>query len=305
MLFTRLSFAVRSLLESEPRLAVPAPVSCRRTGRRLARIRDAGSTTLVALSLLLPLFLVGLPFQAEGADRSEPNSSKLRKTVAAGFGVQTAESSMITVKTYDAESGEILSDESYELDIKEDRPTTSPQSQERIVAGGVGIGADGLSEFMLRVYDAADGKFLWEGRLNLNVSGTAGEAVPVAVAVRPHATVTQVAQKSDPAGQPFFLLRVLDRDTGQLMWFDQFSTEGARVRAERVNRAASSLRQIDSHDVDFRIRMFDGAGRRLLWEDRVAEASEGSPSSELMEDGAGVIPQWFVGPTDSGSREEM
>lgn len=305
MLFTRLSLTVPSLRESEPRFPVPAPARCRRTGRRLAQGRGAGLMTLVTLSVMFPLFLVALPFEADGADRTEPHSSKLRKTVAAGFGVQTAESSMITVKTYDAESGEILSDESYELDIKEDRQTTAPQSRERIVAGGVGIGADGLSEFMLRVYDAADGKFLWEGRLNLNVSGPAGEAVPAAVAVRPHGTVTQVAQKSDPTGQPLFLLRVLDRDTGRLMWFDQFSTEGAGVRPERVNRALSSLRQIDLHDVDFRIRMFDGPGRRLLWEDQVAEATEESPSAEPREEGAGVIPQWFVGPPDSGSREEI
>lgn len=302
MLFTWwLSRAMWLLSESAPRVLVPPSHSCRESGIRVMRIRGAGSMTLVALLLLM----VGQPVWVQGADRTLSGSSKLRRTVAAGFGVQTAQSSIITVKTYDAESGEILSDESYELDIKEDRATATSQPRERIVAGGVGVGADGLSEFMLRVYDAADGKFLWEGRLNLNVTSPAGEAVPVAVAVRPHATVTQIAQRSDPAGQPFFLLRVLDRDTGQLMWSDQFSTETTLVRAERINLFNSSQRQIDIHDVDFRIRMFDEAGRRLLWEDRIAEAAEGSPSSELAEDEAGVIPQWFVGPTDFGSREEV
>lgn len=302
MLFTWwLSRAMWPLSESAPRVLVPPSHSCRESGIRVMRIRGAGSMTLVALSLLM----VGQPVWAQGADRTLSGSSKLRRTVAAGFGVQTAQSSIITVKTYDAESGEILSDESYELDIKEDRATATSQPRERIVAGGVGVGADGLSEFMLRVYDAADGKFLWEGRLNLNVTSPAGGAVPVAVAVRPHATVTQIAQRSDPAGQPFFLLRVLDRDTGQLMWSDQFSTETTLVRAERINLFNSIQRQIDIHDVDFRIRMFDEAGRRLLWEDRIAEAAEGSPSSELAEDEAGVIPQWFVGPTDFGSREEV
>lgn len=301
MLFTWLSLAVRSLLESRHEFNVPAPVPCRRTGFRVARIRGVGSMTLVALSLLL----AGLPFRVEAGERALPESSNIRKTVAAGFGVQTAQSSVITVKTYDAESGEILSDESYELDIKEDRSAATPQPRERIVAGGVGIGADGLSEFMLRVYDAADGKFLWEGRLNLNVGSSAGEAVPVAVAARPHATVTRVAEKTDPAGQPFFLLRVLDRDTGRLMWFDQFSTDGARARAERIGVFGPNLGPIDIHDVDFRIRMFDENGRRLLWEDRIAETEEGNPSSELAEDQAGVIPQWFVGPTEPTNREEI
>jgi len=257
--------------------------------------------TPVALSLLL----AGLSFQAEAGEHSLLNSSAIRKTVAAGFGVQTAQSSVITVKTYDAESGEILSDESYELDIKEDRSAAAPQPRERIVAGGVGIGADGLSEFMLRVYDAADGKFLWEGRLNLNVTGSGGDTVPVAVAVRPHATVTRVAEHIDPAGQPSFLLRVLERDTGRLMWSDQFSTEGARVHAERIGIFGRTPGPIDIQDVDFRIRMFDENGRRLLWEDRIAEAPEGESSSEPAEEQAGVIPQWFIGPTDSTSREEI
>jgi len=257
--------------------------------------------TPVALALLL----AGLPFQTEAGERTVPNSPKLKKTVAAGFGVQTAQSSVIIVKTYDAESGEILSDESYELDIKDDRSAAAPQPCERIVAGGVGIGADGLSEFMLRVYDAADGKFLWEGRLNLNVTGSTEEAVPVAATVRPRVTVTQVAEKIDPAGQPFFLLRVVDRDTGRLMWFDQFSTESAPVRAERIGVFGKNPGPIDIQDVDFRIRMFDENGRTLLWEDRIAEGEERSASSELAEDQAGVIPQWFVGPMDSTSREEI
>lgn len=301
MLFTWLWLAVRSLVESQFRVMDPVPVSYRRTGFRGARIFGLGSMMLAAVALLM----AGLPFQAEAGERSLPNSSKLRKTVAAGFGVQNAQSSVITVRTYDAESGEILSDESYELDIKDDRSPAMPQPRERIVAGGVGIGADGLSEFMLRVYDAADGKFLWEGRLNLNVTASAGEAVPVAVAVRPQATVTRVVEKTDPAGQPFFLLRVLDRDTGRLMWFDQFSTEGARVRAERISVFGPNPGPIDIQDVDFRIRMFDENGRQLLWEDRIAETEDGSPSSELAQDQAGVIPQWFVGPSDSTNREEI
>ncbi|HEY6261443.1 MAG TPA: hypothetical protein VIW47_07615, partial [Nitrospiraceae bacterium] len=110
----------------------------------------------------------GFPQAAWTADLSSLVPVKPRKVVAAGVGHENAETSTITVKTYDAENGAILSDETYELNVSEDAALAGSQPQERIFAGGVGPGADGLSAFVLRVYDAATGRFLWEGLLNLN-----------------------------------------------------------------------------------------------------------------------------------------
>mgnify|MGYP003341451433 CR=1 FL=1 len=45
----------------------------------------------------------------------------LAAIVAAGFGYQNDVDSSITVKVYDAVSGEVLSEDVYELSIKEDR----------------------------------------------------------------------------------------------------------------------------------------------------------------------------------------
>jgi hypothetical protein len=105
----------------------------------------------------------GLPLTAWTADLSSLAPVKPRTVVAAGVGYENAETSTITVKTYDAENGAILSDETYELNVREDAASAGSQPRERIFAGGVGPGADGLSAFTLRVYDAATGKFLWEG----------------------------------------------------------------------------------------------------------------------------------------------
>jgi hypothetical protein len=221
-------------------------------------------------------------------------TAKPGKTVAAGFGFQNAESSSITVKIYDAETGEVLSDDTYDLDIKEEQPLTGAQPLERVFAGGIGLGANGLSEFTLRVYDAANGRFLWEGRLNLNVnSGSESDVVRVAAHVRPSATVRMVSEAAALNGQPYFFLRAVNPVTGQLVWSDQFSTEGpGGVRAERINRPAGGVDAMTLQDIDFRIKMFDDAGRQLLWEDRVAssvedEASLSDPGSEAS---AGVLP---------------
>ena len=73
----------------------------------------------------------------------------IRTVVAAGFGFQDDETSSITVKTYDAQSGEVLTADTYELDIKDDGPPTS-HPKTRIFAG-VGLGAGSLSEFTLRL----------------------------------------------------------------------------------------------------------------------------------------------------------
>jgi hypothetical protein len=107
----------------------------------------------------------GLPLTAWAADLPSFEPTKPRAVVAAGVGYENAETSTITVKTYDAESGEILSEETYELNVKEDGDLADSQPRERIFAGGVGLGADGLSSFTLRVYDKSTGQFLWEGLL--------------------------------------------------------------------------------------------------------------------------------------------
>ena len=110
---------------------------------------------------------VSLPLTAWTSDLTSRVQVRARAVVAAGIGYENAETSKLSVKTYDAESGVILTDETFELDVREDAASTTRAPRERIFAGGVGPGDDGLSSFTLRAYDAATGKFLWEGLLNL------------------------------------------------------------------------------------------------------------------------------------------
>jgi hypothetical protein len=268
------------------RTLVMQPILVRRSLLTLSR--------LVTFVMSLSCLGLGMLPVAQAADSVRAVPVKTEKVVAAGFGFQNVDSSSITVKTYNADSGEVLSDETYELDIKEEGSSVAGQPRERVFAGGVGPGADGLSEFTLRVYDAANGRFLWEGRLNLGVSSdTDMDVVRVAAQVRPRAMVSRISQPAHTIGQPYFLIRAVNPETGQLMWSDQFSTEGTgTVRAERIGRSVVGREPITPQEIDFRIRMFDDASRQLLWEDRVtqAEEGEGTASGPAGEAAAGLLP---------------
>jgi hypothetical protein len=221
----------------------------------------------------------------------------MRSIVAAGFGFQNADSSTITVKTYNALTGEILSDESYDLNVKEEGASASRQPRERIFAGGVGVGVDGLSDFTLRVYDAATGRFLWEGRLNLavNDNGT-GSTYRIVAHLQPKSSIRTVQQIGRANGQPSFLLRAIDPATGQLVWADQFSAgHGSAPGIERISEGFAAQPQVPaarSKSFDFRIRMFDDQDRQMLWEDAIVPNEETEDLSLGREGETDLLPAW-------------
>lgn len=224
------------------------------------------------------------------AEPSARPTAKSQSIVAAGFGFQDEEVSFITVKTYDAHSGEVLSADTYELDIKDDGPPSS-RPRTRIFAGGVGVGTGNLSEFMLRVYDASNGRFLWEGRLNLTAGDHPETATQrVAAQVYPRAAITKIASRSKETGQPYFVLRALNPETGQVMWSDEFSPVAAPVRIERISRSVVGMTGAAPRDIDFRIKMPDQAGRRWLWEDKIEPADDSEASvSEQSDEASGRL----------------
>lgn len=264
---------------------------------------------LIACAMIVP----GLPLTAWTAEPSSLAPLNTRTVVAAGVGYENAETSTITVKTYDAENGAILSDETYELNVREDAVLADSQPRERIFAGGVGPGSDGLSAFTLRVYDAATGRFLWEGLLNLSAgdeeSGFTNRVVAHLVA--PRATVTQVHSRGAIDSQPQFFLRAIDSATGQLMWTDHFSTETGRLaRPERVGRAAVGQTEgegvtVLSQQIEFRIRMTDDRGRKILWEDTIEPTVEETDVVAGDDDAAEILPAWLGAESEEMEKETI
>ena len=257
------------------------------------RTRKAFYVALIACAMIGS----GLPPTAWAADLSSLAPVKPRKVVAAGVGYENAETSTITVKTYDAENGAILSEETYELNVREDAAPAGSQPSERIFAGGVGPGADGLAAFTLRVYDAATGRFLWEGLLNLNVSDQeSGSTHRVVAHLAPQATVTQVRSRGAIDGQPQFFLRAVDPATGHLVWTDQFSAGAGRfARAEPVSRAVVGQTEwlaAPSQQIEFRIRMLNERDRQILWEDTIEPTVDETDVAAGHDAAAENLPAW-------------
>jgi hypothetical protein len=257
---------------------------------------------LHSAALLASLVLTCFPLAAWSADQSVSSPAKPRKIVAAGFGFQDAEFSSITVKTYDAQSGEVLSVETYELDIKDDGPPSS-HPRTRVFAGGVGIGSEGLSDFLIRVYDAANGQFLWEGRLNLGVGNNGFGATQAKAQLHPRAALTKVVNRTKPGGQPYFVLRAMNPQTGQVIWADEFSTvSGARI--EFISRSIVGMIGTAPRDIDFRIMMPDEAGRRLLWEDKIVPLDE-NDAAVPSDDATDTFPDWSQRSFDASSNKAI
>lgn len=262
---------------------------------------------LIACAMIGP----GLQQTAWAAELSPLVPVSSRTVVAAGVGYENAETSTITVKTYDAENGAILSDETYELNVREDAALTDSQPRERIFAGGVGPGSDGLSAFTLRVYDAATGRFLWEGLLNLNAGDQESGSTHRVVAhlVAPQATVTQIHSRGAIDSQPQFFLRAVDSSTGQLMWTDHFSTETGRLaRPERVGRVSVGQTEelaAPSQQIEFRIRMTDDLGRKILWEDTIEPTVEETDVVAGHDDAAEILPAWRGAGPEEMNKEEI
>ncbi len=225
----------------------------------------------------------------------EIRTQEKRPIVAAGFGYQIGTVSTIAVKVYDAESGDILSNEVYELAVKESDGAVSSHGP-RIFAGGVGLGATDLTIFVLRVYDANTGVFQWEGRLNLMQPDWKTWGQVVSATPWRRATVMKIQGAGVTVEQPVFLLRAMDAATGMLVWEDEFTT--VRMRIPRVHQIAGQSAQSDSlslarsHTFNFRIRMYDSSGKKVLWEDQLAQQEPNEGPEQSHRDQADMLPAW-------------
>jgi hypothetical protein len=253
------------------------------------------SCRLIGVGLCLSL-MSGQAWGQNGTEEKKDNGV----IVAAGFGYQNESESTMTVKVYDPASGEVLSEDVYELSVKEDIRGSSNISEGRIFAGGVGLGATDLSSFVVRVYDAKTGEFQWSGELNLTTSD-GGEAPRMISTVAPRrATITKIHGIDTASQSPLFMLRAVDGLTGGVLWEDEFSADGggeARVKEIAVRPVSVLGSASEASLFDFRIRMFDRDGRTILWEDEVLQQPADEEILGAVDDQAQRLPAW-TGPIE-------
>ncbi len=195
--------------------------------------------------------------------------------LAAGFGFQAAGSSLITVRTYDVPTGAILSEDSFDVNVKEEGAAESDGSRERIFAGGIGTDTQGKSRFMLRVYDAETGRFLWEGQLNLLKVNEEGTSKVTATIVPKSSFTMPAVDRAPQTFQSLFSVRAVNPVTGTLVWQDQF-IPGSRKRpgSAGVSCKRCSVKPVNEpigHIFDLVVRTYDRTSGILVWEDSFEE----------------------------------
>ena len=195
--------------------------------------------------------------------------------LAAGFGFQAAGSSLIIVRTYDVPTGSILSEDSFDVSVKEEGAAENDGNRGRIFAGGIGADSQGKSKFMLRVYDAETGRFLWEGQLNLLKVTENGASKVKATIIPNHFFAVPAADRTPLAVHSLFSVRAINPITGKLIWQDQFAP-GARKRPGSAGVSCKScpvspVNEPIGHIFDLVVRTYDHASGILLWEDSFEE----------------------------------
>lgn len=218
--------------------------------------------------------------------------------LAAGFGFQAAGSSMITIRTYDAPTGAILSEDSFDVNVKEEGAAVHDENKGRIFAGGIGTDSAGKSTFMLRVYDAETGRFLWEGQLNLLKVGEGRTTGVCATIIPSRPSASQVSASNPKPLQTLFSVRAVNPATGGLVWQDQFAP-GVRKRArlEGVSLGGPFVRLVSDpigHIFDLVVRTYDPTSGALLWEDSFEQLDRIEEPSTEPETNAypQAIPSW-------------
>ena len=288
-----------------------------RSNRRLSRwLMALVAMPVVAVSLIGThsiagsyLFLaVPAPENTTDISTGRGLSTSHSSVSAAAFGFQAAGFSVITVRTYDGPTGVILSEDSFDVSIREEGAAERDANKGRIFAGGIGTDSEGQSRFMLRVYDAETGRFLWEGQLNLLKAGVEGLTRAQVIARSNKAATDPTVSYKQASFKMLFSLRAVNPVTGVLLWQDQFAPGNGRERkkASGVALKVPAMRptgQPLERIFGLSVRAYDRTTGTLLWEDSFEqlEPLEDSAVEPYTDAYPQVIPSW--NPSATGNEQ--
>ncbi|MCE3223939.1 MAG: exported protein of unknown function [Nitrospira sp.] len=275
--------------------------------RKGARLWHLALVAPVVALLLVSTYSIAAPYHffptpvsdnTIGTSTVTELSSDHSAVVAAAFGFQAAGSSIITVRTYDARTGAILSEDAFDVNVKEEGASQHDGNKGRIFAGGIGTDSVEKSKFMLRVYDAETGRFLWEGQLNLLKMGQGGITQAIFTFTTNNPPLVRTSLGGQEHLQTLFSLRALNSSTGGLVWQDQF-VPGIRkvVKKDGVvfnGPTGRSIHEPIEHIFDLIVRTYDRKTGSLLWEDSFEQLDRIEVPADEPDDQARpqAIPSW-------------
>lgn len=237
------------------------------------------------MTWLLVLVVLGIGEEAAAASLTTANTLSSTRTadldemnqdrvIAIGFGYQRGVTSSIRIRTYDIITGDMLSEDQFDLNVVGGEPRESEPPGDRVFAGAISLTAAGLGDFPMRVYDAQSGRYLWQGHLNFVDVGSddprrRAHTSPFLPSLPAPARL--VLNHSTPGIQSHLLVRAVDPASGKAIW--QQSFESAAPAAEVISGADLPNADPDvvrSRDYEIVVRSYELETGTLVWSDRLS-----------------------------------
>lgn len=195
------------------------------------------------------------------------------RIIAVGFGYQRGTTSSIRIRTYHVASGDMLSEDQFDLNVVGGEARDSEPVGDRIFAGTVDVTAGGLGDFPMRVYDAQSGRYLWQGRLNFVEMGSEDPRrrarMPQAGALSSHHA--QLVVDTTPGDiQSQFWVRAVDPSTGQALWQQSFKSSEPSAEVIGESPKMETVPSAPVNDYEIVIRSYERRTGNLVWSDRLS-----------------------------------
>jgi hypothetical protein len=216
------------------------------------------------------------------------------RVVAVGFGYQRGNTSLIRIRTYDAETGDLLSEERFDLNVVGEDPTKTESNGDRVFAGAAYLDSRTITEFPMRVYDARSGAYLWQGNLNFVTTDSADPRQQTSARIWSRPFLRFVGEGTLPTVESSLIVQAVDRLSGQPVWRQLFTPK--KEHSERValeSQADRTETETDNRDYEVIVRSYDRETKELVWTDRLSTSDVIEVSGEEPER-AQLIPSWPV-----------
>ncbi len=220
------------------------------------------------------------------------------RIVAVGFGYQHGGTSSIRIRTYDMESGDLLSEDQFDLNVVGGDSKDGEPAGDRVFAGAVALSEEGLSNFPMRVYDALTGQFLWQGQMNfVDVSSDdPRRRVRWVSPVRHPKPIARLVSTSTAVPiESTYVVQAVDPESGQPIWQQIFRS--AKPVAESITSenhpSKSAPVSGTARDYEIVVRFYEVESGKLVWSDRLSTRDQ--PEETIVEespDRAAPIPPW-------------
>jgi hypothetical protein len=218
------------------------------------------------------------------------------RVVAVGFGYQRGNTSLIRIRTYDAETGDMLSEERFDLNVVGEDPKKDGATGDRVFAGAAYLDSRTITEFPMRVYDARSGAYLWQGNLNFVITESGDPRQQTSIAGEPSSLFLRlVGDAALPTIESSLIVQAVDRLSGRPVWRQMFSPR--KERSERVAVESQTDRteaEIDNRDYEVIVRSFNRETEELVWTDRLSTSDVIDDVSGDEPERAQLIPGWPV-----------